>query len=57
MECNTDHSFIKRTESAIHNQTLNNYLTIVSFVYEPLSQFGVLSLHSSQSQLMFTNKG
>ena len=47
----------KRTESAIHNQILNNDLTIVSCVYEPLSQPGELSLNSSQSQLMSTNKG
>ena len=40
---------IKRIESAIHNQILNNYQTIVSCVCEPLLRPGVLSLHSSQS--------
>ena len=38
MECKGDHSPIKRTESAIHNQILNNDLTVVSCVYEPLLQ-------------------
>ena len=57
MECKADHSpppAKKMTESAIHNQILNNDLTVVSCVYEPLLQPGVLSLHSSQSQLMST---
>ena len=44
MECNADHS---PKNSAI--KTLNNDLTVVSFVYQPLLQPGVLSLHSSQS--------
>ena len=47
MECKADHSLKKRIESAI--QILNNDLTIVSCVYEPLLQPGVLSWHSSQS--------
>ena len=47
----------KRIESAIHNQILNNDLTIVCCVYEPLLQPGELSLHSSQNQLMLTNTG
>ena len=49
MECNADHSLKKRIESAVYNQILNNDLTAVSCVYEPLLQPGVLSLHSSQS--------
>ena len=42
MECKADHSPKERIESAIHNQILNNDLT-VSCVYEPLLQPGVLS--------------
>ena len=57
MECKADHPPKKRIESAIRNQILNNNLTVVSCVYEPLLQRGVLPLHSSQSQLMLTNKG
>ena len=57
MECKADHSPQKRIESAIYSQILNNDLTVVSCVYEPLLQPGVLSLHSSQSYLMSTNKG
>ena len=49
MECKADHSPKKRIQSAIHKQILNNDLTIVSCVSEPLLQPGVLSLHSSQS--------
>ena len=49
MECKADHSPKKGTESAIHNQILNNDLTIVSCVYGPLLRPGVLSLHSSES--------
>ena len=49
MECKADNSPNKMTESAIHNQILNYGLVIVSCVYEPLLQPGVLSLHSSQS--------
>ena len=50
MECKADHSTPqKRIESAIHNQNLNNDLTMVSCAYEPLLQSRVLSLHSSQS--------
>ena len=49
MECKADHSPKNRIESAIHNQILNNDLTVVSCVYEPLLKSGVLSLHSSQS--------
>ena len=37
MECKTDHSPKKRIENAIHNQILNNDLTIVSCVYEPFN--------------------
>ena len=47
MEHKADHSPKKRIESAI--KILNNDLTTVSCVYEPLLQPGVLSLHSSQS--------
>ena len=39
----------KRFESTIDDQILNNDLAVVSSVYEPLLQPGVLSLHSSQS--------
>ena len=39
----------KRIESSIHKQILNDDRTLISCVYEPLSQPGVLSLHSSQS--------
>ena len=42
MECKADHSPKKRTESAIHNQILNNDLTIVSCVCELLLQSGVV---------------
>ena len=49
MECKADHSPQKSTESAIHSQILNNDLTIVSCVYEPLLQSGMLSWTSSQS--------
>ena len=49
MECKADHSPKNMTENAIHNQTLNYGLTIVSSVYEPLLQPGVLSLHLFQS--------
>ena len=49
MECKADHSPKKRFESVIHNQILYNNLTLVSCVYEPLLQPGVLSLHASQS--------
>ena len=49
MECKADRLSKKRTESAIHNQILNNYLTIVSCVDKPLLKFGVFSLHSSQA--------
>ena len=49
MECQADHSPPIRTESAIYTQILNNDLTVVSCVYEPLLQPGVLSLHLSQS--------
>ena len=49
MKHKADHSPQKRIESAIHNQFLNNDLTIASCVYEPLLQSGELSLHSSQS--------
>ena len=43
MQCNlADHSPKKRIESAIYNQILNNDLTVVSCVYEPLLQPGVL---------------
>ena len=41
MECKADHS-PQRIESAINNQILNNDLTVVSCVYEPLLQPGVL---------------
>ena len=37
MECEADHSPKKRNERAIHNQILNNDLTIVSCVYEPFN--------------------
>ena len=56
MECKADHSLKKKIESAIHNQILNYDLTIVSCVYEPLLHPGVLSLHSSQTKLMVSNK-
>ena len=61
MECKADHipppppkkkqnqTNNKRFESAIQNQILNNDLAVVSCVYEPLLQPGVLSWHSSQS--------
>ena len=49
MECKADHSPKKRIESVIHNQILNNGLTVVSSVYEPFIQLDVLPLHSSQS--------
>ena len=49
MECKVDHSPKKRTESAIYTIILNGDLTVVSCVYEPLLQPGVLSLHSSQT--------
>ena len=49
MESKADHSPTKRIENAIHNQILNNDLIIVSCVYEPSLQPGVLSSHSSQS--------
>ena len=53
MECKAHHSppppKKKIIESAIHNQVVNNDLTVVSCVYEPLLQPGVLSLHSSQT--------
>ena len=49
MECKADHSPKKRIESAIYTQILHNDLTVVSCVYEPLLQPGVLSFHSSQS--------
>ena len=49
MECKADHSPKKRYENVIHDQILNNNLTVVSCVFEPLLQHGVLSLHSSQS--------
>ena len=39
----------KWIESAIYTQNLNNDLTVVSCIYEPLLQPGVFSLHSSQS--------
>ena len=61
MECKADHSFKKKEkttkiESAIHNQILNYNLAIVSCVYEPLLQPGVLSLHSSKTLLVLTDK-
>ena len=50
MECKADHSPKKKTiDSAIYTQILNNDLTVVSCVYEPLLQPGMLSLHSSQN--------
>ena len=52
-----DHSLKKiMIKSAIHNQILNYDLTIVSCVYESLLQTGVLSLHSSQTYLVLTDK-
>ena len=48
MECKADHS-PKKGLKAIHSQMLNNDLTVVSCVYEPLLQPSVLSLHSSQN--------
>ena len=49
MECEADHSLKKMIESAIHIEILNYDLIIVSCVYEPLLQPGVLSLHSFQT--------
>ena len=49
MECKADHSPKKGLKVPSITKFLNNYLTIVSCVYEPLLQSGVLSLHSSQS--------
>ena len=49
MDCQAYHSPKKRIESAIYTRILNNDLTVVSCVYEHLSQPGVLSLHSCQS--------
>ena len=47
MECNANHSLKKEMiGSVIHNQILNYELTIVSFVFEPLLQPGVLSLQT-----------
>ena len=48
MVCKADHSPKKTIKNGIHNQILNNDLTVVSYVYEPLLQLGVLLLHSSQ---------
>ena len=50
MEQKADHS-LKMIGSVIHEQILNYELTIVSCVYEPFLQPGVLLLHSSQTQL------
>ena len=49
MEHKSDHSLQTGIESAIHNQILNNDLTIVSCVYDPLLQPDELSFNSSQS--------